>query len=50
MTWFISQPISAEDSDTPQGLCPDPPAKQHSPELTPPHKPSVDNPKPHPHP
>ncbi len=32
------------------GLCPDPPAKQHSPELTPPHKPSVDNPKPHPHP
>ena len=32
------------------GLCPDPPAKRHSPELTPPHKPSVDNPKPHPHP
>ncbi len=27
-----------------------PQAKRHSPELTPPHKPSVDNPKPHPHP
>ena len=41
---------NSEPHSTLSGLCPDPPAKQHSPELTPPHKPSVDNPEPHPHP
>ncbi len=40
-----SQPHSALS-----GLCPDPPADRHSPEPAPPHKPSVDNPKPQPHP
>ncbi len=40
-----SQPHSALS-----GLCPDPQADRHRPEPAPPHKPSVDNPKPHPHP